>query len=484
MKRSLFAAAILAGAISPVFAQTLPAVPAAPAAVSSGNVDIDAVAQKVRKSLVLVEWRYEDENTPREEIGHGIVVSPDTVLVWGGLISESIPKDYVKSIKIRLPGKNFTTVKATLLGRTQNRLFSYIKAEKPLDAPALDISKSAPVKLGQSVFSVSMYDKAVGYDVAVGLSEVRIIQTRTYTLAGVANFSLTRPNSPVFDTATGALVGITAPSAGEDFYIRDPAAARAGVPELRRVQLYDENQSSAFLIWSEVGEFFGKVPTAPFDLPRPWAGLGGLAGLDENERDFHKIESISGVTIGSIVPGEPAEKAGLLPRDIILTINGRAFSDSPVPAVMQTHFQREMDRHKPGESLVFGILRDDKKMDIAVKLGASPKIGSELPHVFDKKVGVVTRDLNFWDIYNRKLGTDTKGVMIALVKNGAPASLGQTPLRAGLIITKVNDTPVENQKQFAETLKKETDDPEKKELVFVALQGDGESKVFRVELTK
>jgi len=104
--------------------------------------------------------------------------------------------------------------------------------------------------------------------------------------------------------------------------------------------------------------------------------------------------------------------------------------------------------------------------------------------VFEAKTGVVTRDIGFWDSYERRLGDDTKGVVVALVKNGAPASLGQNPLRPGYIITKVNDQAVMNVKQFNELVKKETDDPEKKEIVFAIIGPDNESKVCRIELVK
>jgi S1-C subfamily serine protease len=96
----------------------------------------------------------------------------------------------------------------------------------------------------------------------------------------------------------------------------------------------------------------------------------------------------------------------------------------------------------------------------------------------------VTRDLVFADAYARKLPQDTKGVMVALVKSGSPASLGSTPVQAGFLITKVDDQPVENQKEFLEVLKKEEEKPDLKEMVFVVIQRSGETGVCRVDLTK
>ena len=74
--------------------------------------------------------------------------------------------------------------------------------------------------------------------------------------------------------------------------------------------------------------------------------------------------------------------------------------------------------------------------------------------------------------------------MVALVKQGSPASLGTTPLRAGLLITKVDDQSVDNQQQFLDVLKKEEAKTDLKEMVFVVIQSNGETQVCRVDLTK
>jgi serine protease Do len=188
--------------------------------------------------------------------------------------------------------------------------------------------------------------------------------------------------------------------------------------------------------------------------------------------------------VGSVIPGECADKAGLKARDIILTVDGKEFSKNPVPEMMVMHFSRVIDDQKPGDKVTLGVWRDGKVVDVPVTLGESPKMSSEMAHVFSPKIGVVTRDLVFADAYARRLPQDTKGVMIALVKQGAPASLGTTPLRAGLMITKVDDQAVDNQQQFLEVMKKEEAKTDLKEMVFVVIQATGETQVCRVDLTK
>ena len=74
--------------------------------------------------------------------------------------------------------------------------------------------------------------------------------------------------------------------------------------------------------------------------------------------------------------------------------------------------------------------------------------------------------------------------MIMLVKQGSPAQTSQTPLRDRLIITKINDQTVEDQKQFLEVMKKEEAKPDLKEMVFVAISPNGQTGVYRVDLSK
>src|SRR5271154_6217708 len=91
------------------------------------DADISAKAAEVTKSLVAVEYTARNENVSREENGQGILIDKSgVILVSGSFISEIIPKEWIKDLKVRLPLKDFTSVPATFLGRTQDRLFAFL----------------------------------------------------------------------------------------------------------------------------------------------------------------------------------------------------------------------------------------------------------------------------------------------------------------------------------------------------------------------
>lgn len=454
------------------------ALAALPLAARADGVDIDAKAQSVAKSLVIVDFTLRNENTSREGSGQGILLSKDgVILISDSLISESLPKEWITDIKVRLPGKNFEPTPATFLGRTRNRLFAYLKTAKPVDAPPFDPGTTGELKLGEPVFSIGIYGQTGGYATYVGKSEVRVILPMQRLMGNTASFGLTRGTSPVYDASTGNFLGITLPTLAESMILRLGDADQ-------RIELVDPDQSATFLPVSEVSDALANIPAAPFDLRRPWLAIDDPSGLQEDVRALKKIDQPSGIVVGSVIAGENADKAGLKPRDIILTVDGKQFSTSPVADIMVAQFERLLDDKKPGDKITLGILRDGQKMDIPVTLSETPRAGAEMKHVFSSLVGITTRDLVFSDAYSRRLPQDTKGVMVALVKNGSPASLGSTPLAPGFLITKVDDQPVDNQQQFLDVIQKESQKTDLKELVFVVIQPSGQTQVCRVDLSK
>jgi hypothetical protein len=70
-----------------------------------------------------------------------------------------------------------------------------------------------------------------------------------------------------------------------------------------------------------------------------------------------------GVRISSVMEDSPGARAGLKAGDILVKLNGIDLPDLKA-------YTHELKKYKPGESVVFQILRDGKKMEIPVVLGA------------------------------------------------------------------------------------------------------------------
>ncbi len=185
----------------------------------SGSIDAKATA--VAKSLAVVEYTARNENVSREESGQGIVVEKEKggegiILVSGAMFPDSLPKEWVKDIKVRLPSKDFAGVSAKLLGRTQDRLFAFLKTDEPIDAAVFTPGDTAPSTLGQEVYAVALLGKSGGYGTYVGVARVKSLLDLTHHMASTDSFGLTKGLSPVFDIQSGNFTGITYPAAGRD----------------------------------------------------------------------------------------------------------------------------------------------------------------------------------------------------------------------------------------------------------------------------
>ncbi len=112
---------------------------------------------------------------------------------------------------------------------------------------------------------------------------------------------------------------------------------------------------------------------------RPWLGFTGME-IDERLARLFGIKVTHGVLVEQVVPGSPAWEAGIragekvipfgedtivLGGDIICGMNGE-----PVEKVID--IVSRLSRLNPGEKVIFDILRDGKKIKIAVTLGTFP----------------------------------------------------------------------------------------------------------------
>ena len=89
------------------------------------------------------------------------------------------------------------------------------------------------------------------------------------------------------------------------------------------------------------------------DATKPWAGMEVKKG-DDDQRP----------KIANIIPGSPAESAGLEKDDVIVVVDGRAVMTDDVAAIVATH--------KPGDAVKFAVLRLDELHEFTVTLRGNP----------------------------------------------------------------------------------------------------------------
>jgi C-terminal processing protease CtpA/Prc len=86
-----------------------------------------------------------------------------------------------------------------------------------------------------------------------------------------------------------------------------------------------------------------------------WVGIEG----DKKEKNHF--------TIKKVIPGSPAEAAGLKAGDIVYAMNGVKFGDDNKDKLKQ--IKKGL---APGEILTYSVKRNGKSKDVAIKLGEVP----------------------------------------------------------------------------------------------------------------
>lgn len=89
----------------------------------------------------------------------------------------------------------------------------------------------------------------------------------------------------------------------------------------------------------------------------------GWVGVELNREE----ENYGPMTVTKIVPGSPAEKAGIQNGDVLWAINSIALEEGN-----QKKLSEARAASKPGQSVTWTIRRNQEKRDVMITLGAMP----------------------------------------------------------------------------------------------------------------
>jgi hypothetical protein len=105
----------------------------------------------------------------------------------------------------------------------------------------------------------------------------------------------------------------------------------------------------------------------PVLMPMGWVGVTLQQIEPQDPRLAGRLSNASavGVEISEVIPGQPSEKYGLKQNDIIIALDGQAFSSTD-------HLIQQIGERKPGTKIELTLIRGDAPRAISVILGQRP----------------------------------------------------------------------------------------------------------------
>lgn len=264
---------------------------------------------------------------------------------------------------------------------------------------------------------------------------------------------------------------------GYSDYIQTDAAVNPGNSGGPLVNLRGQVVGINSSIWSRSGGYQGISFAIPINqarriaedliydgvVSRGWLGLS-IDDVDPELADALAIPGRNGARVMQVVPGAPADKAGVKTGDIVLALQGKVVTGA-------ADLRNRVAAERPGTKVTLRVLRDGKEQDVVVPLG---KLGDTAPESFETADGETNPIENMDGSYsNRRFGLQLsdlgendrnrlglpKGAKGALVTGVAPESpAAEKGLKEGMLVVAAaserQEHPVGGAKDLARILAK------------------------------
>ena len=181
------------------------------------------------------------------------------------------------------------------------------------------------------------------------------------------------------------------------------------------------------------------------EVTRGWLGIT-IQDLKEDLAEYYGVDGEKGVLVASVIPGDPADQAGIKPHDIIIDVNGEKVTTS-----------RELTAKSAtltvGDNATVTVLRDGKEKTLSVKVGKRPltlaDAGTSRPEK-EAEFGLQVADLTP-EMARRLNVADDIGVVVVGVSANSKAE--KAGIQKGDLIKEVNRQDVESVSDFKKLMK-------------------------------
>ncbi|MDR9754754.1 DegQ family serine endoprotease [Pseudomonas sp. SZMC_28357] len=359
-----------------------------------------------------------DRQREAQSLGSGFIISSDGYILTNNHVIADADE-----ILVRLADRS--ELKAKLVGTDPRSDVALLKIEGK-DLPVLKLGKSQDLKAGQWVVAIGSpfgFDHTVTQGIVSAIG--RSLPNENYVPFIQTDVPINPGNSggPLFNLA-GEVVGINS-----QIYTR--SGGFMGV---------------SFAIPIDVAMDVSNQLKSGGKVSRGWLGVV-IQEVNKDLAESFGLDKPAGALVAQIQDDGPAAKGGLKVGDVILSMNGQ-------PIVMSADLPHLVGALKAGAKANLEVIREGKRKNVELTVGAIPDEGKELDAApksgvesTSNRLGVAVVELT---AEQKKTYDLQGGVLIKEVQDGPAALIGLQP---GDVITHLNNQAIGSTKEFTEIAK-------------------------------
>ncbi len=362
-------------------------------------------------------------DTPRREfkersLGSGFVIDKEGHIVTNNHVVENADK-----IKVKL--KNGKEYNAEIVGRDPKTDIALVKAEGLKDNETVKLGDSDDLKVGEWVVAIGS-PFGLEHTVTAGIvsAKGRVIGSGPYDDFIQTDASINPGNSG------GPLVNMN----GQVVGINTAIVSRGG-----------GNVGIGFAIPVNLARGIIEQLKTSGSVTRGWLGVS-IQDITPELAEYYGLKDSTGAFVGEVFKGDPADKAGIKAKDVIIAVDGKEIKNS-------RDLSRTIAEVPVGKKITVKVLRDGKERTFRIKVAKrtdeketlAMRGGNE-----ETELGMTVSSLTP-ELARQFSLPESEGVVVVAVEEGGPADRAE--VQEGDVIVEIDHKPVRSLEDYHEHMR-------------------------------
>jgi len=180
-------------------------------------------------------------------------------------------------------------------------------------------------------------------------------------------------------------------------------------------------------------------------VARGWLGVT-IQDLKEEMAEYYNVKGKEGALVIDVVPGDPADKAGIRPKDIIVAINGKRVKSS-------RDLTNIVANINVGEKATIKVMRDGKPETMQVKIGKRPDTTASPGSMYKKQeheLGIRVSEITPQIARRFNIKEDSGVIVVDVTVDSKGEAVG---ILQGDIIIEINRQKIQDARNFKDVLR-------------------------------